>query len=238
MSYRHLLVFLGVILVALGLVERGWFLAIVWLGCNFLILGIAHARNAHGVFGKREHGTLPLWSWLLFLPLHIYTVGIWHLIRLFNREAAYNAVSEKLVIGRRLLASEFKGEFENFVDLTAEFSEPYVIRRLSSYCSFPILDGAAPAPEALGAAVAGLKPGRTFIHCAQGHGRTGLFSLAVLLHSGATDSVEAGLQMLSAVRPAVYLNKEQRNCIQIYVQNIMASRRKAALQTDPPARAV
>jgi hypothetical protein len=72
MSYRHLLTLLGVTLIVLGAIERGWFLLAVWLGCNFLILGIAHGRGSHGVFGKRPDGSLPLWSWLLFFPLLVY----------------------------------------------------------------------------------------------------------------------------------------------------------------------
>jgi protein-tyrosine phosphatase len=220
MSYQHLLTFLGVVLVVLGLVERGWLFIAVWLGCNFLVLGVAHGRGSHRVFGKRKDGTLPLWSWLLFFPLLIYTTIIWHLIRLCSREPACNSVTEQLVVGRRLLAFELEGEFDNFVDLTAEFSEPSSIRCSPSYRSFPILDGGAPAPEALRAAVATLRPGRTFIHCAQGHGRTGLFALAVLLSSGVAHSVEEGLRMLSAARPGIRLGTEQHRCIQIYAQNV------------------
>ncbi len=106
------------------------------------------------------------------------------------------------------------------VDLTAEFSEPSVIRCSPSYHSFPILDGSAPTPEALRAAVVSLRLGRTFIHCAQSHGRTGLFALAVLLSSGAARSVGDGLRMLKAVRPAIRLSRDQQRCIEISAQNL------------------
>jgi hypothetical protein len=220
MSYRHLLTLLGVALIVLGLVERDWWLVAVWLGGDFLILGIAHGRGSHHVFGKREDGSLPMWSRLLFSPLLIYTAAVWHLVRLFSREPAHNAVTEQLVVGRRLLAFELDGEFANYVDLTAEFSEPSAIRQSSSYRSFPILDGAAPKPEMLRAAVTSLRPGRTFIHCAQGHGRTGLFALAVLLSSGVARSVEDGLRMLRAVRPGIRLSREQHRCIQMYAKDM------------------
>jgi len=208
------------VLIAMGLLERGWFFIGLWLGCDFLVLGIAHARGSHRVFGKTANGTLPLWSWLTFLPLFLYTTVVWHLIRVFSREPARSSVTEHLVVGRRLLTSETEDEFDNFVDLTAEFSEPSSIRSSPSYRSFPILDGAAPAPEALRAAVGSLRPGRTFIHCAQGHGRTGLFALAVLLSSGVARGVEDGLRMLLAVRPGIRLSKEQYKCIQVYAQNV------------------
>ncbi len=219
MSYKHLLTLLGLALVVLGLAERGWFLGLVWLGCNFLILAVAHGRGWHGLFGKRADGALPLWSWLVFLPLLAYTAVVWHLLRLFIREPPRNEITENLVIGRRLLTFELDDAFDNFVDLTAEFSEPASIRRSPAYRSFPILDGAAPTPEALRAAVASLRPGRTYIHCAQGHGRTGLVALAVLLSSGAARSVEDGMRMLIAARPAIRLSRAQHRCIQVYAQS-------------------
>jgi hypothetical protein len=185
MSYRHLLVLLGLMLIAVGLAERGWTLLAAWLGVDFLVLGIAHARSAHGVTGKRQDGSLHLWSWLAFLPLLVCSAAVWRGIRLVSREPALSEVTNDLVVGRRLLPSEVRGEFANYVDLTAEFAEPRVTRRSSAYVSFPILDGAAPTPEALQEVVRRLRPGRTLIHCAQGHGRTELFALAVLLRSGA-----------------------------------------------------
>jgi hypothetical protein len=218
MSYRHLLILLGAVLIALGTAERGWGLVAAWLGCDFVVLGVAHGRGSHEVFGKRADGTLPWWSWLVFLPLLLFTTTVWHLIRAISREPVRNEVTGQLMVGRRLLASELEGEFDNFVDLTAEFSEPSVIRRAPGYRCFPILDGAAPTPEALRAAVASLRPGRTYVHCAQGHGRTGLFALAVLLDSGAARSVEDGMRMLSAVRPAIRLSREQERCIEMYAR--------------------
>jgi len=217
-SYRHLLILLGAVLIAFGMAERGWVLIAVWLGFDFVVLGVAHGRGSHKVFGKRADGTLPWWSWLVFLPLLLYTTAVWHLIRIISREPVRNEVTGQLMVGRRLVGSELEGEFDNFVDLTAEFSEPSVIRRSPSYRCFPILDGAAPTPEALRAAVASLRPGRTYVHCAQGHGRTGLFALAVLLDSGVAGSVEDGMRMLSAVRPAIRLSREQERCIETYAR--------------------
>lgn len=218
MSHRHLLILLGAVLIALGMAERGWVLIAVWLGFDFVVLGVAHGRGSHKVFGKRADGTLPWWSWLVFLPLLLYTTAVWHLIRAISREPVRNEVTRQLMVGRRLVASELEGEFDNFVDLTAEFSEPSVIRRSPGYRCFPILDGAAPTPEALRAAVASLRPGRTYVHCAQGHGRTGLFALAVLLDSGVARSVDDGMRMLSVVRPAIRLSREQERCIEMYAR--------------------
>lgn len=213
---RQKLIVIGAVLIACGLLSGGWFLLCLWLGTDFIVLGIAHGQGSPGVFGKRVDGTLPLWSWCLFLPLFICTMAVWHLVRLASSEPTENVVTERLTVGRRLLPNEYRGQVENYVDLTAEFAEPAAIRRTSSYLSFPILDGAAPTVDALMAFIASLRPGPTFIHCAQGHGRTGLVAAAALLASGAASSVEEALRMLVDARPGIRLNKEQRACIDAY----------------------
>jgi len=218
MSFRCVLPLLGVTLIAVGVVSRDWRLSTMWLGSDFLALGIAYGVGSPRVFGKRSDGTIPAWSWLVFMPLLVSRGSVWHMVRLFQRGPALHAVTDDLAIGRRLLPSEIAVEFDNYVDLTAEFAEPLPIRRSSAYISFPILDGTAPTVDALRAAVAGLRPGTTFVHCAQGYGRTGLFALAVLLKCGAAGSVEEGLRLLQAVRPGVRLNRRQRACIESYAE--------------------
>ncbi len=221
--YSHLLIFLGAALIVFGCLQGGWFLIVVWLGLDFFILGIAHARGAQRVFGKKPNGTLPWWSWSLFFPLLVYTGMVWHCIRLFSREPAWAVVNEQLVIGRRVLGAELEqleGEFEHFVDLTAEFPEPAAVRSAPCYRNFPILDRSAPDAEALREAVAGVRTGRIFIHCAQGHGRSALFALALLLESGKARTVDDGLRILSAARPGICLSTEQQRCIRAYARSL------------------
>ncbi len=216
MRYSLLLVLLGAILLGFGLLEGGWLLLASWLGCNFLIVGIAHAKGWHRIFGKQSNGTLPPWSWLLFLPLHLYTLIVWHGIRFLSREPAYNVVTDHLTVGRRLLPSELDQPFDNYVDLTAEFFEPVAIRRATSYRSFPVLDAAAPTTQDLRAFLSTLRPGRTFVHCAQGHGRTGLVAAAVLLYTKEVLTAEEALRILKRVRPGIALNNAQNICLQIF----------------------
>jgi hypothetical protein len=214
MSHRHLLMLLGLVLMALGAINGSWSFLLLWPGADFLILGIAHAKNAPGVFGKRPKGSLPLWSWIVFLPLLIYTSLVWRIVRLLSHEPALNTLTPDLIVGRRLLPGEMDGEFVNYIDLTAEFPEPAAIRRMQGYQCFPILDGAAPGVEDLNNAIDRLRSGRTFIHCAQGHGRTGLFTLAILLKRGLAQNVDQGLEKLQMSRPGIRLNKAQRECIE------------------------
>lgn len=219
MRYAFLLSILALLLVLLGL-QAGmpWSIPLWWLALNFVVLGLAHARGGHGIFGKRPDGTLPGWSWVLFLPLLTYTGAVWHLARLASREAAVNRLTERIVIGRRLLPGELGGSFSNHVDLTAEFQEPGAYRCRAGYLAFPILDAAAPKPEHLAEAIGRLNEGPVFIHCAQGHGRTGLFALALLLSSRAVGSLDEGLNLLAKARPAVRLNRTQLACARSFAE--------------------
>lgn len=218
MWHKYLLTLLALILIAWGLLRGGCFLLAAWLGADLVVMGFAHWRGLHRILGKRPDGTFPAWSWIAFWPLLAYTLLVWHLLRLFSREPASHAITADLVIGRRLLPSEVPGRFDNYVDLTAEFSEPVPIRSSPGYRCFPILDGAAPTPEALRRAVRSLRAGRTFVHCAQGHGRSGLFTLAMLLDEGTARTIAEGLSLLAAVRPGVRLSRDQLKCIQRFAE--------------------
>jgi hypothetical protein len=214
MIHRLLLVLVGVLLITIGLTEKGWLLLAAWMGANFLVLGIAHVVGAHRIFGKRADGSLPWWSRLVFLPLLLFNTAVWQGFRILSRKPPFHTVNDCLVIGRRLLPSEVSGQFDNYVDLTAEFTEPKAIRTSNAYQSVPILDGSAPDPDVLLQAISRLRPGRTFVHCAQGYGRTGLFALACLLKSGKAHSVDDGLAVLVAARPGIGLSGPQRRCIE------------------------
>jgi hypothetical protein len=220
MSHRYLLILLGLILVTIGIVESGWSLLLTWPGANFVILGIAHTKNAPGIFGKRPDGSLPFWSWAIFLPLLLYTNLVWRIACLLSREPAQNTVTNNLVLGRRLLPGEVEGAFANYIDLTAEFPEPAPIRRLPAYQCFPILDGSVPRLEDLHNVIDHLRSGRTFIHCAQGHGRTGLVAAALLLKQGSAHTPDEALQKLRAGRPGIRLNKVQRQCLEEFASSL------------------
>jgi len=182
---------------------------LLWLAIDFLIISGAYCAKWHRVFGKRRDGTLPLWIWILFLPYHALNTLLWTLARLVSREPAYNVVGDKLVLSRRLLGNELGGPYANYVDLTVEFQEPRAARMLEGYIGVPTLDASAPSLTTLHHAIQSLKPGLTLVHCAQGHGRTGLFALVVLLAKGGVNSVSEGLAVLQSARPAIRLNARQ-----------------------------
>ena len=181
----------------------------LWAATSFGITAIAYAGLGPRAYGKRPSGSLPLPYKIINLPYLLYTWVIWHMWRSLSREPAFNEVNAELVIGRRLLSSEAADNFDHYVDLTAEFDEPKSIRTRQGYLNLPILDASTPEIGKLRQALESVSNGRTYIHCAQGHGRTGLFGLALLLHRGKAQSIEEGIRILQAARPELKLNREQ-----------------------------
>lgn len=57
-------------------------------------------------------------------------------------------------------------------------------------------------------------PKPVLIHCAQGHGRTGLVAAAVLLVSGEAKTAVDAIAMVKSVRPGVELNREQMSVLE------------------------
>ena len=187
---------------------------LVWLGLNMMMLGVAYGRRDAGVFGKRSDGTLPMLRLLLFLPYLLFTWAVWHLCRLLPEPAAQR-INDKLTVGRRLVGNERPAEITTILDMTAEFAEPASVRSGVRYINLPTLDACAPKPEALVAAIRDLKADEhVFIHCAQGHGRTGLAAIALLMHRGIVNTTDEGLSLLRGFRPGIGLSADQRACLE------------------------
>ena len=180
---------------------------------NFASLALAYGEEAPRPFGKRADGSLAGERVFLHWPLLLLTWCVWHLWRLVTRERAFDAVDESLVIGRRLLPSEPPPGAHHYLDLTQEFNEPKEIRERAGYWSFPILDGGAAAPESLVDLALQLPSGRLYVHCAQGHGRTGLVAGDILLATGRAATAEEAMAQVQRARPGVRPNAVQSECL-------------------------
>lgn len=182
----------------------------IWLGFSFLWLGLAYFFHAPSLLGKRYNGTIAWWSRVAFLPLHILLHAVWHLTRIWGRENSTDIVLPKLTVGRRLLAAEIPAGIEVIVDLTCEFTEPVGVREGRDYRLFPMLDASVPDINLLRKFIGSLPQKSVLVHCAQGHGRTGLFAVAYLVERKICKQHEEALELLSRIRPGISLNREQR----------------------------
>jgi len=170
------------------------------------------------VIGKREDGTIPTWAKGLHL---FFMLGYWAELEVtarLGRENSFDSVSDDLIIGRRLKTRELPSGIVNYVDLTGELEDPKSIRAMTNYISLPILDGGVPTTDELRSIIERLAPGTTYVHCTRGHGRTGLFTLALLVERGSIQSFNDGMATLRRGRPGMYLNAAQEKFIRCYIE--------------------
>jgi len=212
MKYAFLFFALGAGLVFMARSGNS-FLSLIfyWPAVCCVAVGVCYLFYSPVIFAKQKNGKLHLAAAACLAPFLALTWTAWHALRVFGRENAYDELDEKITIGRRLLPAEFPKGIDNVVDLTAEFNEPQQIAESVNYLSIPILDASIVSVSELDEIVAKVSSldGKTYIHCAQGHGRTGLVTAALLMHHDSQLSPDAAIAMLQKVRPALDCNKQQ-----------------------------
>ena len=218
MKYTITFLLLGALVSFLAYIWGNWWHFLHWFSFSCFALSAGYAGLGPQVFGKQtDDGHIPVWSKVIHLPYMAFAECVWQLARLLSSENPTDTVTDDIILGRRLRVSELPEAVSNYVDLTAETEDPKAIRDSASYITFPILDASVPSSTALKSAVSQLPPGRTFIHCAQGHGRTGLFALALLLERRHIRSFKEGIELIKAARPGVRLNTTQEAFIRNYI---------------------
>lgn len=222
---RYSMLFLVLMVVSLILIQRGYVLGryvyyipmIISLWCATVagLLSSAYKENDPLAFGKKETGSRAWYGTLSFFP---YLIPLWirqFIITRCTKEPAYNELLPGIFIGRRLSkASQLPEGCTTIVDLAAEFPEAKSIRKLPGYKSFPILEASVRSREDLCEFIATLPERGIYIHCGQGHGRTGFFSAAFLLERGLAKSLDEAESMLVAARPRLKLRKSGRNVLE------------------------
>lgn len=136
----------------------------------------------------------------------------------------FDRYGDDLYLSRRLRGHELPENLSNTVDLTAELEEPLDVCNHPGYICVPILDGAVPTIGELRDWLQRLRPGKTLVHCAMGHGRTGLFAVAMLIESRRAESVSDAIAKLQSVQPGIGLSATQRAFAERYCDLILADR--------------
>lgn len=193
-----------------------WSWGLGWPGISFLLAAIAYLTVSTPLFGKRTDGSRKWPEAVLMFPYLLLARLVWEVQIQFSRESPANLVGDSLIIARRLRPFELPGDLAAILDLTCELSDPEEVRRHAGYYCLPILDANGVCPEALIACILQFPPpsrGTVLVHCANGHGRTGLVAAAWLLsHRLAADPADA-LHQLKSVRPAIRLRRRQHQLL-------------------------
>jgi hypothetical protein len=211
---KHGLVFLtlGVCFAAYA-AKGGLFLLLSWPALSFGLVGLAYLTGIVRLFGKRTDGTRRLWASVVLMPYLIFVQFVWRIWIVFDRRAAHQSVDGRLIVSRRLLAAEYPGGVTHVWDLTCEFLDPWSVRKATDYRCLPVLDAGTISAEELALAVRAIRLGESdclLIHCANGHGRTGLVAAAWLIANDASLSVDDAIARLRAVRARIMLRPCQR----------------------------
>ena len=210
MKYGFAFAILAALIAIYALRSGGWSYLLLWPALSFALVASAYLFAGVTVFGKGPDGKLPLGRSILLAPFLAYLATVWHVVRFFSRESAFDQLTDTVFIGRRLLSHERPSQFDHIVDLTCELNEPEALRS-SGYISFPTLDGHYPDTNDLSQRVIRVAEldGTVYVHCAQGHGRTATFAIAYLLHVGYSTSVDDAVNYVLERRPDAHLNRSQ-----------------------------
>jgi protein-tyrosine phosphatase len=109
------------------------------------------------------------------------------------------------------------------VDLTAEFRACRAAVGRRSYRCLPTLDARTADAQAFAGLARELAAisGPVLIHCAQGHGRSGMLLAAVLIARGTVVDADEALAVISRIRPAVRLSGVQRVALERLAPNLV-----------------
>lgn len=202
----------------------GWLL--LWPALSFAIVALAYAGVGARAFGKQPDGRMRPWAVFALLPYLLLTWGTWHLARRSSRERVFDEVVPGVLVGRRLLPGELPSGVTAVLDLTSEFIEPECIRGACRYVSLPILDASTLPVERVSPVLRELAtlPGLLYVHCAQGHGRTGMIAAALLVARGDAPDAKTALARVQQARPGVRLSAHQERALAALADALRPSR--------------
>ncbi len=223
--YGMLMAVAGII--ALVCIQRGWAVGYVWHIATVVslwalaILGILYAsymENEPWCFGKREDGTISIVGRFVFFP-YFFILWVRHLIIVqLSHENPYDELCEGVFIGSYPRNGRIPEGTKVSVDLMAEAAASKLERKtIEHYVAFPILEAGIRSVEDLIQCIDALPETGVYIHCAQGHGRTGFFTCAYLLRRGKVQTLPQALEWLRRVRPKAKLRQGQIAFLEAHV---------------------
>ncbi len=191
-----------------------WGAPLLWITAAYLIAGVAYFTGRPLLLGKRSDGSVTPWIAAVSIPYLVLCFAA-SLVRRLWGEPAWNEVAPGLFVGRRVSGRELPPGIDLVVDLTSEFPEPPSVRAGRAYRCLPTLDGCASDPAAFAALAqeVAATPGRVFVHCAVGHGRSASLAAAVMILRGQAADVDSAEALMKRARPGIGLKGAQRRIV-------------------------
>ena len=194
----------------------GWGLVLLWPAMAFAAVGAGYCGLGPAVFGKRTTGKTSPVALVVLLPYFLITWSIWHVWRLFFGSPASAQLTDLVSIGRRLLPGEFPVPVTVVIDLTCEFYRSRPPGSGTGYLCLPILDAQTPHYDDLMEVVERIAKATrpTYVHCANGRGRTALVAASMLLVTGKAPDAETALAAIRELRPGARLSRSQAHMLE------------------------
>ncbi len=192
------------------------------------LLGIAYLTRRPKRLGKSASGQVSMATTLVLLPY----LALQHAVFRWTRALSLppSRITPAIVLGPRLYGHE-TDVLDTFgvdavLDLTAEFAEAPALVRGRAYCCVATLDGVPLGQRELSEAVSWIarQTGCTYIHCAQGHGRSAAVVAAWLVVSGRCGTLEQAQALLADARPRARPTKAQWRSVARYLASLSARR--------------
>lgn len=207
LGYPAVFILLASLMIFYAFSIRQWIL--LYPATSFGLVAAAYLTNSARIFGKGKDGRIGIGHKISLFPYLVFTWLTWRLLNTFRSENVWDMVSPDLYIGRRTRV--IPAGVRSVVDMACEFEEYKNVVRDYYYLSLPILDACPPGIAGFNEALEKISrlPKPIYIHCAEGHGRTGTVAAALLIHEKIAPGPGEALALIRAARPGVRLGKSQ-----------------------------
>ena len=169
---------------------------------------VAYIKNIPSlIINKRKSGSINPILLIINFPWLLLTWGIFKLQIICSRENFCDQITgTNIWISRRPTGKDDLSKFKLIIDLTSEFLSD---KTNNHYMSYPNLDRHALINLPIITEFDKETP--TLIHCANGHGRSALFTAILLKENGTCSTVKESLDLIIKSRILAIPNKTQIN---------------------------
>ncbi len=186
------------------------FVALAWVSIAFGWVAISYALN--GTITNKKNGTIFLGTRIILAPYFLLLYSIWFLQGLLGSEETYHRlVPIEVYLGR--YTTDIPDDVTLLVDLTSEFETQ--TGNFESI-SVPSLDAVGPGVDELDWVVNKIieNEGMTYLHCASGHGRSGLVAASLLIAERVVETGPEAIAYLKEIRRGVGLSRAQERTLE------------------------